>query len=139
MGNLVHPGIDRRQEAERSGNVSRNAHAESMCLGDDGPNDSRRNEVVQLDLLEAEVVVTPHHGAAFLGSGGIDRPERAGPAAIHQAGHERSRSERTVRCHCVAKRNDEVEVVPHVAHGGHAGGEVHGCPLHLHDVGVHVP
>ena len=114
-------------------------HAEAMRLGDDCPNDGRREEVVQLDLFETEVVVSPHDGASLLRRRGIDRSERVGTAAVHQAGYKRSRPEGAVCSDCVAKGDDEVQIISHVSHGRHARGEVHGSPLHLHDVGVHIP
>src|SRR5205823_12635487 len=52
---------------------------------------------------------------------------------------KKGRSDRAARTDRVAQWQLEVDLVAHVADRGDAGGEVHGRPLHLHYVRVHVP
>ena len=94
---------------------------------------------VDLDLLEAGVVIAPHPGDALLGRAGAGEADAGGSVTIDDAGGEEPRPDALAAVEHLARAEEEVELVADIARGGDAGGEVDRSPLHLGVVGVHLP
>jgi hypothetical protein len=94
---------------------------------------------VELDLLEAGIVIAADDGAAGVGRFGDDVAERFLTAGIDETGEQQTRAEGVPLVDRVALGDEVVEFAAAIARGGDAGGEQRRTELDAGEMRVHLP
>src|SRR5918912_1376040 len=110
-----------------------------MGFGWDGSYNIGLDGAINLDLLDARLLVTIDHRARLCGRVRADHAELGGAIFINRSGLKGVRPHTAPLFERLAHRPYEIELVADIAHGGHACRQVDWPPFHLLVVRVHVP
>ena len=101
---MIHAGGRRLLDGHPVGHVPGDGHAEPVRLGADRLDDRRRDQAVDLDLLEAGVVILRDRLLRFVRRRGVVDAERVRAAAVDRPASSDARTERALRRDGVAQR-----------------------------------
>ena len=105
MRDVIHAGRRGLLDRHAVGDVAGDGHAEPVRLGADRLDDRRRDEAVDLDLLEAGVVILRDRLLRLFRRRRVVDAERVGAAAVDEAGRDDARTERAPGRDRVAQRH----------------------------------